>query len=164
MKYLIGFVILLSTVVSCKKETIQTNQLTGKWYIVNDSTSTVNFCTSCFNGSNYLGKHLDYYNFVNNGTLYIQESGAIDTAKYSMDENNQVNIATDYAVNGGGVFIYSLGLTGFLQPLSYPIKNLTYSLSNVTGHTLTLTTTGVATLTGSGVLLIKYIEIINFKR
>jgi len=165
MKYfsiVTGFSFLLFTAGSCKKTSIQTNQLAGKWNIVNDSSSTDQSCNSCFNGSNYLGKESDYYIFTNNATLYIEEGGAIDTATYTIMANNRINIATNYAVNGGGVFDYSLLLTGGLLPLSYPIKNLTYSISNITEHTLTLYTSGTATLTGEPP--IKYIQIINLKR
>ena len=167
MKYFIvatclAFFIL--TEISCKKETIQANQLTGKWNLVNDSTSTTNSCIGCFNGSNYFGSSSDYYNFTVNGILYIQERESVDTAAYSMVTNNQVTITTDYAVNGGGVFIYSLGFTGSSLPLSFPIKNLTYSVSNITAHTLTLTTSGTETPATSGVSPLHYIEIIHLKR
>ena len=69
---------------------------------LNDSSSTDESCNSCFNGSNYLGKESDYYIFTYNATLYIEESGAIDTATYTiMTDKNRINIATNYAVNGG---------------------------------------------------------------
>ena len=128
------------------------------------SSSTINSCNGCFNGSNYIGTQADYYNFTDNGILYIEQSGAVDTANYSLPANDQINIATDYAVNGGGVFIYTLGLTGFNLPLSYPIKNLTYRISNLTEHTLTLTTSGTATFTTADFPPIDYIQIINLKR
>lgn len=165
MKYfsvVTGLAFLLFTVISCKKTSIQTNQLLGQWSIVNDSTSTDDFCSGCFNGSNYIGKESDYYTFNNDATLYIEESGATDTATYTIMTNNQINIAANYAVNGGGVFDYSLFRTGGLLPLSYSIKNLIYSISNMTEHTLTLYTSGTATMTGEPA--IKYIEIINLKR
>jgi hypothetical protein len=102
---------------SCNKTTGQTNPLTAKWNIINDSLSDVNLT-----GTNYIGKASDYFDFTANGTLYIKEDSLLNTATYSMVANDQVDI----------VYILSNGISA----------HRTFSITNLTAHSATLTLSG----------------------
>lgn len=99
--------------------------LTGQWKLVKDSVTY-----SDGNGQNgvssdvYNGKTADYFEFTNDGKLYIQENDAIDTANYTI--NTDKSITVNYLVyNGVPVNSYGSNVVNF-QPV------------NLTGTSVTL--------------------------
>jgi hypothetical protein len=78
----------------------------------------------------YNGKAADYFEFTNEGKLYIQENGAIDTANYTINTDKSVTI--NYLVyNGVPVNSYGSNVVNF-RPV------------NLTGTSVTLTSSLVS--------------------
>lgn len=105
--------------------------LSGQWKLVKDSVTY-----SDGNGQNgvsndiYNGKAGDYFEFTNEGKLYIQENGAIDTANYTI--NTDKSITVNYLVyNGVPVNSYGSNIVNFHQV-------------NLTGTSVTLTSSVVS--------------------
>jgi len=78
-------IFLIVSVISCNKTAVQTNLLVGKWNIIKDSSYIP---IANIGGRNYIGTSNDYYNFTVNGTVYLNENFALDTATYSMIDDN----------------------------------------------------------------------------
>jgi len=105
--------------------------LNSNWQLVNDSTIYYS-CGLCAvvtsANTNYVGRYGDYYNFNVNGTLYIKEGTALDTATYTLKQDTLQLTFSGYngvqTKNGGA---------------------LTYIVSNFTAHTLKLTSIPVIT-------------------
>jgi len=114
-------VLLTSTLISCKKlnETAGTSgtEIIGRWRLVSDSTYS-SFQTTgpaIISTNNYNGAAGDYYDFKTGGQLSIRRgSFSTDTASYSLEANNKINILLTphpctgnciyFANDGAGVF------------------------------------------------------------
>ena len=95
--------------------------LTGQWKLVKDSISANGGISS----NVYYGKAADYFEFTNDGKLYTQENGAIDTANYTLNTDNSITV--NYLIyNGVPVNSYGSIITNFHQV-------------NLTGTSVTLT-------------------------
>lgn len=104
--------------------------LSGQWKLVKDSVS--------FSGGEvagtpevYTGTAADYFEFTNDGKLYIQENGVVDTATYTINTDKSINV--NYLVyNGVPVTSYGSNITNFHQV-------------NLTGTSVTLTSSVAST-------------------
>jgi hypothetical protein len=116
------FTVLLS---SCKKTDHPSLQapvadFTGHWSLVNDST--VFQFWGLWSGTptsstNYTGNTGDYYNILQDGTVYTAENSKLDTFKLTVTNNDTLVLK----------YLHP----GFLNPVKYLV-------SNHTDHTLTL--------------------------
>ena len=100
--------------------------LAGQWKVVKDSvTYTSGNSQTGVSSDVYKGKAADYFEFTNDGKLYIQENGAIDTANYTINTDNSLTV--NYLVyNGVPVNSYGSNIVNF-----HPV--------NLTGTSVTLT-------------------------
>lgn len=99
--------------------------LTGLWELVKDSISYSNGTNNELSSNVYNGKATDYFEFTNDGKLYIQENGVIDTANYTINADGSV-VVNYLLYNGVPVSSYGSIITGFHQ-------------FNLTGTSVTLT-------------------------
>ena len=74
---------------SCQKKDTAPS-IVGKWLIINDSTTITGKDSFPSSHSNYIGTADDYYDFRNNGELYVKEANYMDTMAYEVTGNNQV--------------------------------------------------------------------------
>ncbi len=96
MKHFIAFgliAIVAFFLTSCKKDSTDSNAtILGKWNIVTDSTfegvGTSNHPV------NYNGKTSDYFDFRNDGKLYIKEGLKLDTSSYQLASDTTILIPT----------------------------------------------------------------------
>lgn len=99
--------------------------LTGQWKLVKDSISYSGGANNGLSSDVYNGKSTDYFEFTNDGKLYIQENGAIDTANYTLNTDNSITV--NYLIyNSVPVNSYGSIITNFHQV-------------NLTGTSVTLT-------------------------
>ena len=99
--------------------------LTGQWKLVKDSISFSGGESAGATSDVYRGTAADYFEFTNDGKLYIQENGLVDTANYAI--NTDKSITVNYLVyNGAPVSSYGSVITNFHQV-------------NLTGTSVTLT-------------------------
>jgi len=104
--------------------------LSGQWKLVKDSLSYSGGETAGAPDV-YTGTASDYFEFTNDGKLYIQENGVIDTANYTI--NTDKTITVNYLVyNGISVNSYGSIITNFHQV-------------NLTGTSVTLTSSVAST-------------------
>ena len=108
MKYIIA-IALISTIsislISCKKS--DASLIVAKWQIVNDSSSLSGAGISAFtNGHNYIGTPADYYDFRNDGTVYVKEGSNLDTMGYKVMGDSVINFYPDFTSG-----YYSLNIT-----------------------------------------------------
>jgi len=104
--------------------------LSGQWKLVKDSLS-YSGGEVAGNPEVYNGTAADYFEFTNDGKLYIQENGAVDTATYTI--NTDKSITVNYLVyNGIPVTSYGSNITNFRQV-------------NLTGTSVTLTSSVAST-------------------
>jgi len=103
--------------------------LIGTWKLVKDSSSYSNGGS----GSTYKGADADYFQFTEDGKLYIQENGLVDTANYTI--NTDKSISVNYLVyNSVPVNGYGSNVTNFKQiGLTGNSVTLTSSVASVTG-------------------------------
>jgi len=108
--------------------------LSGAWKLVKDSVSySGGQSADGATGSVYNGNAADYFEFTNDGKLYIQENGAVDTATYTI--NTDKSITVNYLVyNNMPITPYGSIITNFNQV-------------NLTGTSVTLTSS-VASIQG----------------
>ncbi|MBV8390921.1 MAG: hypothetical protein JO080_14045 [Mucilaginibacter sp.] len=86
--------------------------LSGQWKLVKDSTGYSGGQGA--SGSAYKGIAADYFEFTNDGKLYIQENGSADSATYTI--NTDKSITVNYLVyNGIPVTSYGAVITNFHQ-------------------------------------------------
>ena len=85
IKIAICVIFLIVSVISCNKTAVQANLLVGKWNIVTDSSYSP---IANIGVKNYIGTSGDYYKFTDNGTVYLNENSILDTATYSMINDN----------------------------------------------------------------------------
>lgn len=99
--------------------------LSGQWKLVKDSVSFSGGESAGANSGIYKGTAADRFEFTNDGKLYIQEKGIVDTANYTI--NTDKSITVNYLVyNGAPVNSYGSVITNFHQ-------------FNLTGTSVTLT-------------------------
>jgi hypothetical protein len=110
---------------------IDPNMLDGIWRVVNDTSTTVPWGLwqgHPTTGSNYMGVPTDYYKLTATGNCYTRIQNVVDTANYTVNQN-QVHV----------IFTYFNG-----QETTSGIYNSTWTVSNLTNHTCTLTVTYVS--------------------
>ena len=91
MKQIITLTVLLlgcTLYMACKKDAGPS--IKGKWNIVNDSTRITGTGGELIYHSNYMGVAGDYYDFRDDGKMYMKEGVALDTMQYEVYGNNQV--------------------------------------------------------------------------
>jgi len=105
--------------------------LLGPWKLVKDSvTYSDGLGQSGPSSDVYNGKATDSFEFTNDGKLYIQENGLVDTANYTI--NTDKSITVNYLVyNSLKVASYGSIITNFRQV-------------NLTGTSVTLTSSVIA--------------------
>lgn len=145
MKTIIGIVsvFIFFALGSCEISPVNYSSLTGKWNIINDSTSILNDVPNKTDShSNFIGGLADYYDFTSEGNLYVREGTNFDTLAFTFVSTNRINIIA-FSYNGtrfpGGA---SMG---------------TFVIEGLTGNNVTL---GLSELTPDG----KEIRIINLKK
>ena len=99
--------------------------LTGQWKLVDDSISYSNGANNGFSSEVYNGKAADYFDFTNDGKLFIQENGVIDTANYTINADGSI-VVNYLFYKGVPVNSYGSIITSFHQV-------------NLTGTSVTLT-------------------------
>ena len=104
--------------------------LSGQWKLVKDSVSYSSGEQAGASSDVYNGKAADTFEFTNDGKLYIQENGLVDTANYTI--NTDKSITVNYLVyNSLKVASYGSIITNFRQV-------------NLTGSSVTLTSSVVS--------------------
>jgi hypothetical protein len=99
--------------------------VSGQWKLVQDSVGFPGGESTGATTNVYKGTAVDYFEFTNDGKLYIQENGVVDTANYTIDTDKSITV--NYLVyNGAPVSSYGSVITNFHQV-------------NLTGTSLTLT-------------------------
>jgi hypothetical protein len=99
--------------------------LSGQWKLVKDSVSFSGGESAGATSDVYKGTAADYFEFTNDGKLYILENGLTDTANYTIDTDKSITV--NYLVyNGAPVTSYGSVITNFHQV-------------NLTGTSVTLT-------------------------
>ena len=136
-------ILFVAAVSSCKKDETYAPSIIGKWNLVDDVSYLEGNALYSGQQSNYTGTATDYYDFKEDGSLYIKKNAELDTAKYTMPKNNEVQIVY---YNAGNV---SFGANGAIRG--------TYTITNLTGNTATLT---LSELTPEG----EEREVIHLKR
>jgi hypothetical protein len=134
---LLLIVTLCTVLFSCLKEGVNTakpsSSLIGTtWNVVTDSTTTGFWgiwSGRATTGSKYIGKAGDYFNFTNYGKLYSSINGQKDTEYYRITGDTL-----------GFRYAYIDGQTN--QPDS--TYNQAYIISNLTNHTVTLSSSFVS--------------------
>jgi len=133
--------LMIFCIISCKKNSTAT--IVARWNVVNDSTLLEGIGLVQGGHSNYKGVATDYFDFSPNGYLYEKEGIYLDTAKYSLLPNNQVQLLY-YTFDGIG-----FGSNGAIVG--------PFNITLLTEHNLTLTLSG---LTPEG----EEFHVINLKR
>ena len=88
--------------------------LAGQWKLVKDSVGFSGGESAGATSDIYKGTAADYFEFTNDGKLYIQENGVVDTANYTI--NTDKSITVNYLVyNGAPVNSYGSIITNFHQ-------------------------------------------------
>jgi len=116
--------------ISCTKS--GANSIVGKWNIVKDS-SYVSGAPPFFNagtGGAYMGVAGDYYDFKQNGTLYIKEGSYADTVIFSVSFNNQLTLTSNS-------YNYVADSLGNIIGRTHPTKS--YSISSISATHVELT-------------------------
>jgi len=99
--------------------------LEGQWKLVRDSVGFSGGESAGTTTNVYEGTSGDYFEFTNDGKLYIKENGVVDTANYTIDTDKSITV--NYLVyNGAPVSSYGSVITNFHQV-------------NLTGTSVTLT-------------------------
>ena len=109
---------------SCKRDSVDSSAtIFGKWNVLNDST---------FEGvgisnhpANYTGKTGDYFDFRNDGKLYIKEGLKLDTSIYKLTSNTTILIPA-----------FGITLNGVIE---------TSRITNFTAHMITVNAPKVIT-------------------
>lgn len=88
--------VIMGLLFSCTKTNISssasdtnTNSIVGKWSIVNSSTVLKSKTIDPFI-RNYIGTQNDYYDFKENGCVYIKEDRSLNTLNYKVTNNNTI--------------------------------------------------------------------------
>jgi hypothetical protein len=108
------------------KESTQVT-LIGDWQVVNDTSTNTPWgiwAGKPVVGVNYLGTPSDHFKFTADGHLYNQLQGATDTSTYKVSHDSI-----------SAVYTYFNG-----QVISNGVYHTTWTVSNLTLHTLTLST------------------------
>ena len=151
-------ILLLFTLYSCTKNNTENGLLTGNWTVINDSTKNTNAIYSLLAGesgistNNYNGGQCGAtFNFSSNGTLIITFSfcmygfgPTVDSADYIVKDSQ---VAISIVAQGHGP-------SNSFNPVN-PAAKRTFSISNLTANTVTLTFQ-ISAVSG--------IEIINLKK
>lgn len=99
--------------------------LSGQWKLMKDSISFTGGESAGATSDVYKGAAADYFEFTDDGKLFIQENGLVDTANYTI--NTDKSITVSYLIyNGLPVSSYGSVITNF-----HPV--------NLTGTSVTLT-------------------------
>jgi len=139
-KILLSFILMSFIIFSCKKLSVAPAKPTimGRWNILSDSTTFIlwgSLPKPDTSGQMYPGVSGDYFNFASNGKLYINdhEKIGLDTAYFKSVSDTSLLIQYFYTFpnvpNAVNWYPYGLG-------------NGTYIMTNLTDHSVTLTTTG----------------------
>ncbi len=161
MKYMLPLSVIISllfTLYSCTKNNNENGLLIGDWTVINDSTKNTNTIYSLPAGesgistNNYNGGQCGAtFNFSSNGTLITSFSfcsfgfgPTVDSADYIVKDSQ---VAISIVAQGHGP-------SNSFNPVN-PVAKRTYSISNLTANTVTLT---FQTSVGS------MIEMINLKK
>jgi hypothetical protein len=107
---------------------INPGTLTGTWKLVRDSSSY----SDGTSGSAYKGVDADYFQFAEDGKLYIQENGLVDTANYTINTDKSISVNylvyNSVPVNGNGSNVTNfkqVGLTGNSVTLTSSVASTT---------------------------------------
>ena len=146
--------LLLLTAYSCSKESPETGPLVGDWNVVNDSSFNTNkiyllsLGESGVTSSNYIGEQCP-------ATFNIDSNGTIRTSFYNCTYAFPSVDSAIYVVAGNQIAISIFAQNAGCCGVSYlnPAIKRTYTISNLTTNTLTLTFE-------SGIMT----EIINLKK
>ncbi len=88
---LLIFLILGPTIIfSCSKSSNHTPGISGKWSIINDSTRFIGRDSFPSYHYNYVGQPSDYYDFRDDGLMYVKEGELLDTMPYEVLSSGQV--------------------------------------------------------------------------
>ena len=153
--------LLLITVCSCSKKSIETRLLAGNWSVVNDSSlNTGAFflkwvadsgisSSNYINDSNYLGEHSNYIGEQCGATFNFNSNGNMVTSFYNCTYGWPIVDSSKYLLTGNQITISIFAQKANCCSFTYfnPIITRTYTISNLTVNTSTLTfflPTGVA--------------------
>jgi hypothetical protein len=145
MKFLLSLpiiILLLFTLYSCSKKNTETGLLIGNWTVVNDSSLNTNAIYSLPAGesgistNNYNGEQCGAtFNFNSNGILitsffdcFYGLGPTVDSADFIIKDNQ---VAIFIVAQGHGPY-------SSFNPVN-PVATRTYSISNLTSNTATLT-------------------------
>lgn len=93
--------LVISAMLSCKKNNDATINLRGNWHLLSDSAYIVSAVSNGIT-TTYRGLPTDYYQFTDDGHLYVKEGNNIDTATYHLS-GDQLNINYSYILQNGTV-------------------------------------------------------------
>jgi hypothetical protein len=85
---LAGLLLACTLYMACKKD--GGPSIKGKWNIINDSTRITGTGGELVYHNNYIGAAGDYYDFRDNGKMYMKEGASLDSMQYEVYGNNQV--------------------------------------------------------------------------
>jgi hypothetical protein len=122
MKYFVNIsliALLFAGAISCSKSN-GNPQITGKWKILNDSTSFTGAAGAQSYYTNYIGKEGDYYDFRTDGKMYVKESASLDTMAYEIYSGNQVRCSPS---------------PGFTTNYNTTVLTLTHATFQISGYT-----------------------------
>ncbi len=150
-------VLLLLALCSCSKNNIDTGLLISNWNVVNDSSLNTNkiFTLSAgdsgISSSNYIGEQCP-------ATFSIDSNGNVRTSYYNCTYGYPSVDSAKYVLASNQITIYIFAKDAGCCSFTYinPVISRTYSISNLTANTLTLSFTGDV----SGLAT----EIINLKK
>lgn len=137
----------LAGIVSCEKN--DSDSIIGKWNLITDS-SYVAEAPPFFNAGSgiYQGNAGDYYDFRNDGTLYIKEGAYSDTVSYKMESGRSLTIT----YRSFNIVEDSLGN---IISKTHPQKS--FDIETLTTHQLVMTTNMASdVLTPEGYFLNRY--------
>ena len=93
--------------------------LSGKWSLVKDSTSS-SFIGPAVNIIEYIGTADDYYDFKDDGKVYIRENGVYSTMAYKM--------ASDTSA-----FLGDMSFPSFISPLTSHSATINFAITQGPG-------------------------------
>lgn len=123
MKYLISFgliAIIAFFLTSCKKDLADSKAtILGKWSIITDSTFEGVGASN--HPINYTGKTGDYFDFRNDGKLYIKEGLKLDTSTYKLNSDSTILIPLfGITINGVTEISHITNLTSHSATINAP--------------------------------------------
>jgi hypothetical protein len=135
-------ILLLFTLYSCTKNNTETGLLVGNWTVINDSTLNTNAIYSLSAGNsgvstnNYNGEPCGAtLNFNSNGILITTFSFCIFGFGPTVDSANFIIKDNQVAIS---IVAQGNGSSSSFNPVN-PVAKRTYSISNLTANTATLT-------------------------